>query len=176
MNWSSARFPFLLLDWSYFCAGTVDTGHQVERHAYFHPCVTLFLVRPKLVCLLLKPCFLPLAWMLRTPWMSRNNGLEKSTSYKTYKPREGPVRPTIHGHLTDLYPWYQCMAAPEIFSIAAQSSEAKPGELEAGYHELFSLRMVYWMDHPYLTVLQFGISSRRCKLIYQWGVSVSCSM
>jgi hypothetical protein len=70
--------------------------------------------------------------------MSRNNGLEKSTSYKTYKPREGPVRPTIHGHLTDLYPWYQCMAAPEIFSIAAQSSEAKPGELEAGYHELLS--------------------------------------
>jgi len=128
MNRRTGRFS---CDWSYLCAGTIDARHQVERHAYFHPGITLFLVLPEPVCLLLEPCFLPWARMWSAPWMSRNSRLQENTSCKTCKPRDESARWTIHGHLMDLYPWHWCMPAPEVFSIAAQSSETKPWKLEA---------------------------------------------
>lgn len=60
-------FAFWLLDRAYLCAGAVDAGHEIERHAYFHPGIALLLVLPKLVCLLLKLRFSPRVGMWGAP-------------------------------------------------------------------------------------------------------------
>lgn len=100
---STAMFAFWLLDWAYLCAGSVDAGHEIERHAYFHPGIALLLVLPKLVCLLLKLRFSPRVGMRSAPWMGRRSRLHnEKTCYKTQKTREESASWTSHGHLVDL--------------------------------------------------------------------------